>query len=221
MDAVFASRQMCDCQRMTIALAGHGRRIAAALLDFLYSSLLIGACVAIGFGVGLAGAGADGRDDGWEELGWILLGSFVGLMIGAILWLALTVWLVRRPGPRNGQTLGKQTVGIRAVRADGAAIGVGTALLREVVAKGLLIWLTSGLISGFLGFFDGGAIGAVVAIGVWYGPALFDEQRRGLHDRLCSTRVVLAGRHAAAPPAAAADAGADPDADLWATTPPR
>ncbi len=69
------------------------------------------------------------------------------------------------------------------------------------------------MVSGFLGFFDVGLIGAVAAICIWYGPAFFDEQRRGLHDRLCSTRVVLAGRRAAQTGQPVADS------DLWAATP--
>jgi len=196
---------------MSASLAGHGRRIAAALLDLVYSSLLIGACGAVGLGLGLAAGGGDSRD-GWEELGFILLGGLGGLIIGGLLWLVLTVVLVCRSGPHNGQTLGKQTVGIQAVRADGGEIAIATALLREILAKGLLVAFTSSLISGLLGFFDLGIIGAVAAIGVWYGPAFFDDEHRGLHDRLCSTLVVLAGRRAAeaAPPV---------ESDLWAGAP--
>ncbi len=105
----------------------------------------------------------------------------------------LTVWLVRRPGHRNGQTLGKQIVGIRVVRQDRTEVGVGVGLLREIVCKWLLIWVVSGLVSGLLGFFDGGSIGFLVAFAIWYVPAFVDDQRRALHDRMCSTRVVAAG----------------------------
>jgi uncharacterized RDD family membrane protein YckC len=192
------------------ALASHGRRIAAALLDGVLATAIIGACGAAGFGVGLIGAGGS-DSEGWETLGWILVGTILGVMAGVALWLALTVWLVRRPGARNGQSLGKQLIGIRVVRADRREIGAGWALLREFVAKVMLVGITSSMVSGFLGFFDLGVIGWLVAIAVWYGPALFDEQRRGLHDHICDTRVVDAGQPAPAPPAASAAA----DDDLW------
>ena len=49
-----------------------------------------------------------------------------------------------------------------------------------------------------LGFLDAGLIGFLVAVAVWYGPALADDERRALHDRLCNTRVVEAGQTTAA-----------------------
>jgi uncharacterized RDD family membrane protein YckC len=197
---------------LSTSLADHGRRLAAAALDLVYSLLVICAFTAIGFGVGLAAAGGSSGDDGWEALGWVLLGTGAGLVTGVVVWTVLTVWLVRRPGTHNGQTLGKQTLRIRAVRAGGGEIEIGIALLREILVKGMLIGFTSSLVSTLLGFIDAGVVGALVAVGVWYGPALFDEQRRALHDRMCATRVVLARRRAAP----AAPLGAD---ELWPATP--
>lgn len=191
-------------------LAGHGRRLAAALLDGVLATFIVGGLGAAGFGIGLLGA-EDSDSDGWEALGWLLFGSILGLMVGVVVWLVLTVWLVRRPGARNGQTVGKQFVGIRAARVDHSEIGVGWGLLREILAKGMLVGATSSVVSTMLGFVDAGAIGALVAIGVWYGPALADDQRRGLHDRLCGTRVIVAGDTSREPPPASDD-------DLWPAT---
>jgi uncharacterized RDD family membrane protein YckC len=194
----------------TKTLAGHGRRLAAALLDAVAYTVVVSAFGVVGFVVGLAigtSTGDDTWSDGWEALGWILVCSILGLMIGFVFWVVLTVWLVRRPGARNGQTLGKQMVGIRAARADGTPIVVGLALLREIVTKWLLIAVVSTLISALLGFLDGGSIGSLVAVAIWYGPAFGDDQRRALHDRMCNTRVVVAGP----PPAAVASS----DDDLW------
>jgi uncharacterized RDD family membrane protein YckC len=189
-------------------LAGHGRRIGAAVLDGVLGTFIIGACGVAGFGVGLLGAGGSDAD-GWEALGWILVGTILGAMAGVAAWLALTIWLVRRPGARNGQTLGKQMIGIRVVRADRREIGVGWALLRELLAKWVLVGMTSSLISTMMGFFDVGLIGALAAVAIWYGPAFFDEQRRALHDRICDTRVVDAHQIQSAPPPPTADE------DLW------
>ncbi|MDX6678469.1 MAG: hypothetical protein QOE31_2521 [Solirubrobacteraceae bacterium] len=189
-------------------LAGHGRRIGAAVLDGVLGTFIIGACGAAGFGVGLLGAGGSDAD-GWEALGWILVGTILGAMAGVAAWLALTIWLVRRPGARNGQTIGKQMIGIRVVRADRREIGVGWALGREFLAKWVLVGMTSSLISTMMGFFDVGLIGALAAVAIWYGPAFFDEQRRALHDRICDTRVVDAHQIQSAPPPPTADE------DLW------
>jgi len=194
------------------ALASHGRRIGAAALDAVFGAAVIGACGAAGFGVGLISAGGAQDQDGWGEIIWVLAGVFLGLMLGVLCWVVLTVWLMRRPGARNGQTFGKQLVGIRVARADGTPVGVGWALLREVVAKWLLVSITSSIVSVPLGYLDGGLLGLLVAIAVWYGPAFADDERRGLHDRLSGTRVVVA---TAAPGAAAPPS----DADLWAATP--
>jgi len=191
----------------TFALAGHGRRIAAALLDGVLGSVIVAAFGAAGFGIGLLGAGGT-NSDGWDALGWVLVGTFLGIVLGAGIWIALIVWLVRRPGTRNGQTIGKQALGIRAARADRSEIGVGVALLREIVAKGVLIGVTSSVISGLLGFLDAGLIGGFVAVAIWYGPAFADEQRRGLHDRLSGTRVIVAD-------SAAAPAAPSADDELW------
>lgn len=190
----------------TAVLTGHGRRIAAALLDAVAFTVVVGACAVAGFAVATTTDGGNG----WEALGRVIFGTILGIIVGVVCWLVLMVWLVRRPGPHNGQTIGKQLAGIRAVRTDGAPVGVGLALLREILAKGILVALTASLVSGLLGFIDAGVIGSVVAIAVWYGPALADEQRRALHDRLCSTRVV-----AAKPVAAAATPTAD---ELWPAT---
>lgn len=189
-------------------LAGHGRRLGAALLDGVLGSAIASAGAAVGFGVGLIGAGSD-DSDGWEALGWVLAGTLLGFVAGAAVWVALTVWLVQRPGARNGQTVGKQCFGIRAARVDGDAIGVGWGLVREIVAKGMLLAFTSSVVSALFGFFDGGLVGALVAVAVWYGPAFADDERRALHDRLCSTRVVVAPR--AGDPATPPPAGDD----LW------
>jgi uncharacterized RDD family membrane protein YckC len=66
----------------------------------------------------------------------------------------------------GGQTLGKMAFGLRVVADDGA-VPAGAAALRAVTAL-------AGAALGGLGFV----------------PALFDGDRRGLHDRLAGTRVV-------------------------------
>jgi uncharacterized RDD family membrane protein YckC len=192
-----------------IALAGHGRRLLAAFVDAVSYVVVVVACGAAGFVAGIAIAGgSESASDGWDELGWILAGAILGAIVGVLLWLVLVVSLVRRSGPRNGQTFGKQIVGIRAIRADHQPIAAGQALLREAVAKWLLIAVTSAAVSWVLGYADAGLVGLVAGVIVWYGPAFADVQHRALHDRLLDTRVIDAKRGSAAAPVVAAD-------DLW------
>jgi uncharacterized RDD family membrane protein YckC len=67
----------------------------------------------------------------------------------------------------GGQTPGKMLLGVRVVRRDGGGVGGARALGR---------WIGYGLVFATLG------LGWIVA--------LFDAERRGVHDRIAGTRVV-------------------------------
>src|SRR5215212_4588528 len=87
--------------------------------------------------------------------------------------------LMAREGPRNGQTLGKQALGIRVIRDGGERMSFGWAALREIVIKGFAVGVASSIIPiipWFLNFF-------------W---PLWDDQNRALHDMVVSTHVVQA-----------------------------
>ena len=119
------------------------------------------------------------------------------------LWLLVAVplctvyfWLtMRRGGARNGQTFGKQAVGLRVIRDDGEPIGLGTVLFRELLLKFVIGWITM--------------IGWLVD-GLW---PLGEGQHRAIHDLIASTHVVADDWRvkppkpvAAAPPTALAPA---------------
>lgn len=70
----------------------------------------------------------------------------------------------------GGQTLGKMLAGIKVVAASGASPDLAQSVRRTFV------WLL-----------------LLVPAGLGLASALFDAQRRGLHDRLAATRVVRAG----------------------------
>jgi uncharacterized RDD family membrane protein YckC len=95
--------------------------------------------------------------------------------------------LMARGGARNGQTLGKQVVGIRVVCTDGAPIAFWTGFLRTVVAQQLLIAIT---------FY-------VYAVVDYLWP-LRDPQNQALHDKIAKTWVVRTSPTAEAPPAVTA-----------------
>jgi uncharacterized RDD family membrane protein YckC len=81
-------------------------------------------------------------------------GARVGAHLLDLVFLIVTVgimgivsrFLMGRDGERNGQSLGKQIVGIRVVKADGSPVTVGFAFLRDFVVRYLLF----GLLGSFL-----------------------------------------------------------------------
>ena len=196
----------CDSEHMTEVVddaafvpAGHGRRIAAALLDGVLFSVIVAAAGAAVWRLGLQGMYTSADAGSLEELGLILVAwmsswtgqlAVNGLMYGVVIWAVLTIWLVRRPGARNGQTIGKQVFGLRATRVDRNPIGVGRSLVREILLKGFLITYGSALIDWQLLDLDHPRLAIVLALALLYGPALADARRRGLHDRACATRVL-------------------------------
>ena len=84
-----------------------------------------------------------------------------------------------RDGAHNGQTWGKQIVGIRVVRDSGESVGFGFASLREVVVKGLLFGIGSSIIP---------IIPTLLDL-LW---PLWDDENRALHDMIVSSHVVKA-----------------------------
>ncbi len=93
----------------------------------------------------------------------------VTLGIGWLIWWLFTL--------ANGQTPGKQLLGIRAVRDDGRDLGWGLTFVREFVIKGLLV----GIISNF-------TFGIFWVINYLF--PLFDKDQQALHDKMMSSMVV-------------------------------
>ena len=150
-----------------VELASWGSRAGAILLDWLVVTVAVVVLITPGIVI-LAASSAD-------ALGIVLL-SLGGLaaLVGAFLYPA---YFMQRPGPRNGQTLGKQWLGIRAVRDTGEPFSWGYALLREVVVKQLLFGTVGSLFFSIPTLLD-------------YLWPLWDDQNRALHDMVASTHVV-------------------------------
>jgi uncharacterized RDD family membrane protein YckC len=116
-------------------------------------------------------------------------GSVIALLIFAtglpFLVAYLTVTLVYalpllcRTGERNGQTFGKQVVGLRVVRMDGRRIDRRTAVMREVVWRSLVLSL-------------GAALLLFIPLLLNYLWPLWKDRGRALHDRAAGTLVVRA-----------------------------
>ena len=142
--------------------AGWWLRVVAAILD----TILIGVGGAILGGIIAAAADAD------EDAGTAIAAA-AGITVTALYCGAL----MSRGGSRNGQTLGKQAVGIRVIREDGAPVEVGFALLREVVVKTLIF--------GYLAIVT--LYTATIANYLW---PLWEPRNRALHDKMVRSRVV-------------------------------
>src|SRR4051794_25065373 len=150
-------------------LAGWGSRVAATLLDGLV--LLLAVIVLAAPGTALLVAKS-------TVAGIVLL--VLGALASFVLYVLYGAWFTKRPGPHNGQTLGKQWVGIRAVRDTGEEFGLGQALLREFVVKLLLF-----------GWIGGSFLFAIPSLLDCLWP-LWEDENRALHDLIVKTHVVRA-----------------------------
>ena len=83
--------------------------------------------------------------------------------------------LLARPGGHNGQTVGKQAMGIRVVRENGQPMTIPSAIVRETLGRQLISLLSYGL---YL-FPD-------------YLWPLRDSRNQALHDKIARTFVVAA-----------------------------
>jgi uncharacterized RDD family membrane protein YckC len=157
------------------ALASWGARLAATAIDYLI--LLVPAAILFVVVVGSA-IGLSGDDDDVATGAAIAAFLLFGLLF-LVIYLLYAPVLMARKGERNGQTWGKQVIGIRVVRDSGQPFEFWYAALREVALKGLAVGIASSiipLIPWFLNYF-------------W---PLWDDQNRALHDMAVSTHVVRA-----------------------------
>jgi uncharacterized RDD family membrane protein YckC len=157
-----------------IELATWWSRAGALLLDAVFSSLPL--IIAIPF----AASDSSGLHAvaGVLVLVWIVWAHFVYFPV-----------FMQRPGERNGQSPGKQIVGIRVVRDGGEPMSYGWALLRQFV----VIYLLFGVL---------GSVFFGIPILLDYLWPLWDESNRALHDMIVSTHVVRADPPPGAPPPA-------------------
>jgi uncharacterized RDD family membrane protein YckC len=155
-------------------LAGWWRRVGAAIIDGLIISV-VAFIIMTPLGVGLFAS--DGDTDGGGFVALILGFVLAGLIIAIVAFAYAPVMM----GKTNGKTLGRMATGIRVVRADGQAITIGFAAIREVAVKTLLI----GTVAGSITF------GLATLIDVLW--PLWDDENRALHDFVVNTRTVMDG----------------------------
>jgi uncharacterized RDD family membrane protein YckC len=151
-------------------LASWGSRAAAWLIDLLVVSVVFLAVVLV---IAAAAGGIGELSTGAAIASAVVFG--LAFVVALAFYAPL---LMMRSGPHNGQTLGKQAIGIRVVRDNGAPMSFGWATLREVVFKGLVPALLNGVL-----------IGWIVQLVDYLWP-LWDGENRALHDIVAATHVL-------------------------------
>jgi uncharacterized RDD family membrane protein YckC len=146
-------------------LASWGSRVAAQLLDFLI--LLVPVVVLTAVVVAIA------TNSGTAA--WVI--AVLGFLAYIVVLLLYAPLLMAREGRSNGQSWGKQILGIRVIRDNGEAMSFGQAALREIVVKNLCVGIASTVIPLIPWFLDN----------FW---PLWDDENRALHDMAVSTHVV-------------------------------
>lgn len=154
------------------ALASWGSRAAAILIDALILLVPFGALFAV-FVVGIVISDGDG---GFAL--FVVGASLTTLLLVVVLFLYAPL-LMMRQGQRNGQTIGKQLVGIRVIRDSGQPFTFGHAALREVVLKALAVGIAASIIP-------------ILPYLLNYLWPLWDDENRALHDMAASSHVVRA-----------------------------
>ena len=153
--------------------ASWSSRVVAAIVDALVITVPAAVASTALFG-GVAGLGDDEAGFFAAILGILLF--FVLLAVVSILYAPL---LMRRPDEHNGQTWGKQLMGIRVVRENGVPMDFTWSAVREPLVKGLGLGFASTIIPLIPYILDA----------LW---PLWDGENRAIHDMVVGTRVVEA-----------------------------
>ena len=160
------ARQPGDQAWVGRPLASWGSRVGAQLLDALILVIPSAILIALVLGVFLAGSDVGG-----------VIAAIIAFLLYIVVALFYAPVLMAREGPRNGQTWGKQILGITVIRDNGEQIELGFGLLREFVVKNLLFGVIGGFFAGIPTLVD-------------YLWPLWDDENRCLHDMVVSTHVI-------------------------------
>jgi len=154
--------------------AGFGARLGATLLDGVILGIPLGVLYAIATALFLGTSSTSTDSAGTITLTGVNGGvtGIAGILVFVVIVIAFLYepLMTARKGPHNGQTLGKQVVGIRIVSAGGGPITTGQAWGRSLFRS-----LISGSIF-YLGF-------------LWM---LWDSKQQTWHDKVANTLVVKA-----------------------------
>ena len=172
-------------QEIEVGIAGAGDRILAALLNQLFTFLILLIPFA---GLIVFAIKNEGRIVGSEEIVGLLLGmtSFWVGLAGILVYTVVQIYYMSR----DGQSLGKKIMRIRVLKTDGRNPGfVGTVLVREI-AWSVLVAIIAAVIGLAVGDNGENAINLLVFLANFVLLFMVKRDRRTLYDILADTVVV-------------------------------
>lgn len=204
--------EIADASGKRFEFVGFWWRVLSSFLDYLIKMIPSWICM-IPYYVVLFTGGIDSLEGGDPGTGTVI-GMAVAYGFGLLGMLAVSIFYETWMVGKYQATLGKMIIGARVVNPDGSRLTYKRAFIRWLAKKPLnyvIVWLpctvavalVMGGIAQAADQSDGGAafglafvtallvFFAVLAIclGVYW-MAAFDEEKRTLHDRIASTRVV-------------------------------
>ncbi|WP_304675152.1 RDD family protein [Neisseria polysaccharea] len=172
-------------QEIEVGIAGAGDRILAALLNQLFTFLIL---LVPFVGLIVFAVKNEGRIVGSEEIVGLLLGTtsfWVGLA-GILAYTVIQIYYMSR----DGQSLGKKIMRIRVLKTDGRNPGfVGTVLVREI-AWSVLVAIIAAVIGLAVGDNGENAINLLAFLANFVLLFMVKRDRRTLYDILADTVVV-------------------------------
>ena len=174
-----------DIQEIEVTVAGAGDRILAALLNQLFTFLVL----LVPF-VGLIALVIknEGRIGSGEEMFGLLFGmtSFWVGLAGILAYTVIQIYYMSR----DGQSLGKKIMRIRVLKTDGRNPGfVGTVLVREI-AWSVLVAIIAAVIGLAVGDNGENAINLLAFLANFVLLFMVKRDRRTLYDMMADTVVV-------------------------------
>jgi uncharacterized RDD family membrane protein YckC len=184
---------------LTLVPAAPGKRLGAAVLDWLAPVAILSVLMSFGF-AGITST----RSAGLIIYDTSLLAILSGIGAGLVLAYAFAVASVEG---RSGNTIGNQLMGIRSADKDGYAPGLGAVFLRGIVTgAGILLAVLAAVLLVVFGLFDAALliVGPLLLLGTAWAVVVVlsnawdrNGRLRGWHDRAAKTLVfdVVRGRN--------------------------
>ncbi|MDQ0617659.1 putative RDD family membrane protein YckC [Arthrobacter globiformis] len=184
---------------LTLVPAAPGKRLGAAVLDWLAPVAILTVLLSFGF-AGITST----RSAGLIIYDTSLLAILAGVGAGLALVYAFAVASVEG---RSGNTIGNQFMGIRSADKDGYAPGLGAVFLRGIVTgAGILLAVLAAVLVAVFRWFDAALLilGPLLLLGTAWAVVVVlssawdrNGRLRGWHDRAAKTLVfdVVRGRN--------------------------
>ncbi len=214
-----AAVEIADATRRGAEYVGFWWRVLSSSLDYMIKMIPSMICMVpyyvVTFTAGITGGAGPGAGDDFQSLTGFTAGMMLAYGLGLLGVLAVSIvydtWMVGK----YQATAGKMIIGAKVVNPDGSRLTYKRAFVRWLAKKPLnylIVWIPSSVGFGLIvavfaaaaNNTGGDATGFVFAMitglflyfallalcsGVYW-MAAFDPEKRALHDRIASTRVV-------------------------------